>query len=109
MRRAWLLPLVLVACVPMHAAYLPIPRHAWADVQLGGSPAPGAHADVDLAYLAARMDPFDPARLAFYGVGRAPLPHHLVDTDEDGRPDRVRIDLPDAQLPERLTAVCPAN
>jgi hypothetical protein len=97
---AWL---AAAACVPTTAAYLSLPLAT-------EDRAPREHAvvRVPFAELRERMPGFDPAALAFYAQGRAPIPHRLLDEDGDGAPDAALVALPIAgDGSTRLIALCP--
>ena len=94
---------LLTGCLPATAAYLSIPIEAE-----NGADRAAALVRVELADLARRMDPFDAHALAFYHLGRAPIPHELADEDGDGNPDVARVALPvRGDGTTVLIAVCP--
>ena len=107
MTRNWTLLLaggLAVACVPQTAAYLTLPV-----VPLDDQPLEQAVVEVDLAELARRMVDFRAEDLAFYHLGRQPVPHQLRDTDGDGVFDIAVLVIPVPRDGAKLTAVCPGQ
>jgi hypothetical protein len=104
-RNAWWLGGLLSAagCVPTTAAYLAIPVETE-----NGTPRERGAVRVPIAELEKRMPDFDADTLSFYGAGRDPIPHRLVDDDADGSPEAALVVLPIAgDGSTRLIAVCP--
>ena len=94
--------LLAVACVPQTAAYLTLPV-----VPLDDLPVERALVEVELAELEWRMADFRAEDLAFYHLGRQPIPHELRDTDGDGIFDLAVLVIPVPPDGTKLTAVCP--
>ena len=98
-----LVSIAAAACAPTTAAYLSIPLETE-----DGASRDLAVVRVSFAELRHRMAGFDPTSLAFYGRGRTPIPHRLLDEDGDGAPDAALVALPVAgDGSTRLVAVCP--
>ena len=91
-----------VACVPETASYLTLPV-----VPLDDQPLEQAVVEVELAELVRRMAGFRAEDLAFYHLGRQPVPHQLRDTDGDGIFDIAVLVIPVPLDGAKLTAVCP--
>ena len=97
------LGLLATACVPSTAAYVSVPIEV-SDARSRDA----AVVRVPLAELEPRLSGFDASALAFFGPGREPLPHRLIDTDGDGAMDHAVTILPVAgDGTSRLVVVCP--
>ena len=92
------------ACVPTHTASLSVPV-----LVADRTDRERAIIAVDLTELATRIDDFDPGRLAFYGVGRSPLPYRLVRSPGDGNgPQTALVEMPvRGDGTTRILVVCP--
>ncbi len=95
--------LTLPACLPSTAGYLSVPLRSE-----DGADHAGVRVRVPFAEIAARLDNFTPASVAFYQTGRAPLPHRLIDTDGDGVADAAEVEVTArGDGGSVLTIVCP--
>ena len=107
MPRQHLFPLSLLllsaGCLPTTSAYLSVPVET-----VDGLARDSVALSVPVEELARRMPGLDLNTLAIYGTGRHPIPHQLVDQDDDGAPDAVVVVMPvEADGSTRLVAVCP--
>ncbi len=94
--------LLATACVPETAAYLTLPV-----VPLEEEALELAVVEVNLAELEKEMGELRLEDLAFYHLGREPIPHELRDKDGDGRVDVAVVVIPVPANGARLTAICP--
>jgi hypothetical protein len=62
---------------------------------------------IPLSEVREKMDMFDPDDAAYYFRGREPLDHRYEDTNGDGEPDAVFVDLPAAATEHWVVIVSP--